>query len=93
MAVGYATHYAKMEKELHNLLQKFTYKLSPADLAEATEYFAAREYGLMLEVIAEGLREQDGSIDPRISPYIASLAQALQIKDRPFLKALSAGDG
>jgi hypothetical protein len=85
MAVEYAT---ETERELHNLLQKFAYRLSTTDLAEATEYLAAREYGLALEAIAEGLREPDGHIDPAVASHIAPLAEAMEIKDRPFLKAL-----
>jgi len=52
MGVEYAT-----QKELGNLLQQATRWLPPLDLAEATELLTAREYGLALEVIADGLRQ------------------------------------
>jgi hypothetical protein len=88
MAVDYAIHHAKMENELQNLLQKFGYLLNEGDLADAKDFIAEGEYGLALETIAEGLREQDGSINSGIAEYITPLVQAMEIKGRPFLKAL-----
>jgi hypothetical protein len=86
MAVDYATHHAEMEQALRNLLQKFGSWLTSGDLADATDYLAEGEYGLALETIAEGLREQ-GRINSSVAEYITPLAEAMEIKDRPFLKA------
>jgi hypothetical protein len=88
MAVDYATHYAKMEDELRNLLQKFGYRLTASDLADAKDFIAEGEYALALETVAEGLRGQDGRIDSATAEYITPLVEAMEIKDRPFLKAL-----
>ena len=87
MAVDYAIHHARMEKELRDLLQKFGSWLTSDDLADATDYLAEGEYGLALETIAEGLREQ-GHMNSSVAEYITPLAEAMEIKDRPFLKAL-----
>jgi hypothetical protein len=91
MVVGLATHYAEMEKELRQLLHRVAYLLTKEDVAEAMEFLAAGEYGLALEVIAEGLRAQKGpSIDPAIVQSIAKLAHDMGIESRPFVKALLA---
>jgi hypothetical protein len=88
MAVDHATHYAEMERQLRTLLQKFAYRLTKSDLADAEDFIAEGEYGLALEAIAEGLREQDGHINSAVAEYITPLAEAMKIKNRPFLKAL-----
>jgi len=88
MAIDYTVHYAKMEDELRNLLQKVGYLLAKDDLADATDYLAEGEYGLALETIAEGLREPSGQINSSVVEYIAPLAKRMKIKGRPFLKSL-----
>jgi hypothetical protein len=88
MAVDHATHYAEMDKQLRNLLQKFAYRLTKRDLADAEDFIAEGEYGLALEVIAEGLREQDGRINSAVAEFITPLAEAMKLKNRSFLKAL-----
>jgi hypothetical protein len=93
MVVDLSTHYAKMEQELVGLLQKVAHMLTPSDLAEATEYLAAREYGLALEEIVEGLAEQHPDAVLGLAPTIGRLAQAMQIEDRPFVKALPPSAG
>lgn len=88
MAVEHATHYANVEKELVSLLQKVTYWLSRQDLAEAAEFIAAREYGLALEAITEGLRET-GHLDAGTVQWIMKLAREMEIENQPFVKALA----
>jgi hypothetical protein len=93
MAVDLATHYAAIEKDIVGLLQKVMHLLTPADLAEATEYLAAREYGLALEEIVEGLAEHHPSAVRSLAPLIGKLAREMQIEDRPFLKGLFPSTG
>jgi hypothetical protein len=90
MAVKYAAHYAEMEQELRDLLIRTGCRLSTRDLAAATGYLHAGEYGLALEAIAEGMPKKDGHIDPPVyGEMIGRLAKRMEIEeDRPFLKTL-----
>jgi hypothetical protein len=89
MAIDQAAHYAELEKELVGLLQKVAHWLPPQNLAEATEYLAAREYGLALEEIIAGLAERPEGIHPSLAQQATKLARAMKIDNRPFMKVLS----
>jgi hypothetical protein len=89
MAVDYTTHYADTEKQLVSLLQKVMHLLPTRDLADATEYLAAREYGLALETIAEGVLDAEPRIDPGLVRWMVDLARIMEIEHRPFVKALA----
>jgi len=58
-----------------------------SDLAEAKELLTAREYGLALEVIADGLR-QTKHIESFID-LILKLAREMEIENQPCVKALN----
>ncbi|MBO0711838.1 MAG: hypothetical protein J2P47_11235 [Acetobacteraceae bacterium] len=88
MAIGCATHYANIEKELRDLLRKVTHRLPVRHLAEATEFLAAREYGLALEAVSEGLRATE-HMDPVFASRIMKLAHEMEIENQPFVKALA----
>jgi len=87
MTTGYATHYANIEKELRDLLQKVTRWLPVQHLAEATEFLAAGEYGLALEAISDGLRATE-HMDPAFASRVIKLAREMEIENQPFVKAL-----
>jgi hypothetical protein len=90
MAIDYATHHAEMEKALIDLVQKFAHELTPAELAEVTEYLAAREYGLALEEFAGALLDHDVRLHPHfVEDDIRALARAMEIERRPFMRALA----
>ena len=87
MTAEYTTHYASMENELTGLLQTVLQWLPPRNFAAAREFIAAREYGLALETISEGLRET-GHVAPFID-LILKLAREMEIGNEPFVKALT----
>ena len=87
MTAEYATHHAGMEKELTGLLQTVLQWLPPRNFAAAREFIAAREYGLALEAISEGLRET-GHATPFID-LILKLAREMEIGNEPFVKPLT----
>ena len=78
------------EKHLGSLLQKVTHLLTPADLTEATEYLAAREYGLALETIAAGLIERHDGIHAGIVTQVEALADAMHLSRRRFVQDIHA---
>ena len=87
MTAEYTTHCASMEKELTGLLQTVLQWLPPQNFEAAREFVAAREYGLALKVISEGMRET-GHVAPFID-LILKLAREMEIADEPFVKALT----
>jgi hypothetical protein len=90
MAVDYATHYAELEKDLVGLVQKYAHLLTTADLAQATQFLAAREYALALEEIVAALVDQKIGIDPVQAEHMAKLGKKMHIEARPFMQVLNA---
>ena len=86
----YDTHYERIERSLRELLQKVMHQLTTKDLAEASAFLAAREYGLALETIASSLVERHEGINPAIVEQVDDLAGSMHLTGRPFVKEVLA---
>jgi hypothetical protein len=72
----HTAHYAATERRLRELLQQVADKLSARTMAEAWGFLAAREYGLCLETVADGLKPEDRAA----LKLIHALADSMEMK-------------